>query len=120
MLLLLALRSGLALCGYRLAFFLFTLRQLFFVLFNALVVEVHLDAVIEMRFLQQLAKVARTNLCLQSFFFILVEVVFFKSMMAMHRRLELLALDHFFFYEPAAGRELRASRERLNQRVPVI
>ncbi len=69
-----------------------------------LFVEVQLDAVIEMRFLQHFAQFAGANLRGQRLFFVIVQVVLVGLVVArMRSGVELLAFDHFFFNQAAPG-----------------
>src|SRR5580658_274499 len=86
---------------------------LFFVFGDGLVVEVELNAMVEVGFLQHLAKCAGANLRLQGFFFVLVQILLVVLMrVPMQRRIDLLALDHFFFDEAIAGRVRRCDGPR--------
>ena len=62
-----------------------------------LLVEVQLDAVIEVGFLEHLAQVAGAHLVGKRLLFKIVQVVFFAlAAMAMRNRLELLFFDNLF------------------------
>ena len=84
--------------------FLFLFGLELFVL-AALFVEVQLDAMVEVSFLQHLAQFAGAKLRGQRLFFVIIEVVHLGLVAAcMGRRVELLAFDDLFFDEALARR----------------
>ena len=59
-----------------------------------------------MRLLQHLAQFAGANLRVQRLlFFVVVQVVLVGLVVVMMRSVELLAFDHLFFHQAAAGRK---------------
>ena len=74
---------------------------------RSLVVEVQLDAVVEMGFLQHLAQFAGANLRVQLLFFLVFVQVAFVGPAVVARSVELFAFDDLLFHQPAAWRERR-------------
>ena len=75
------------------------------------VVEVELNAVIEVRLLQHFAQCAGANLCLQRLFLVFVKIVLVVPVrVAMEWRIQFLAFDDFFFHDTIAGGERRDRR----------
>ncbi len=102
---------GLAVAGWRrfgfclgLVLFVFDVEDIFTFDFAGLVVEVQLDAVVEVRFLQHLAQFAGADLGVSLLLFlVLVQVVFLGLAMVMTRSLEFFPFDDFLFNQARAG-----------------
>jgi hypothetical protein len=80
------------------------------VVFAVLAVEVQLDAVVKVGFLEQFAQVAGAHLDGEGFFLIVFEVVLVGLGVMVMRRVELLFFDDLFFNVSAAGSVGRGGR----------
>ena len=74
-------------------------------LFAVLVFKLHLDAMVEVRFLQHLAQFAGANLRVQLLLFLVIVQIVLVRFVVMMRSVVFLALDHLFLNQPAARRK---------------
>jgi hypothetical protein len=73
---------------------------------------------VEMRFLQHLAKLAGANLRLQGLLFVFIQIVFIMLVsVAMRQSIQLLAFDQLFLNQAAPGRECRGRTNRRGRSV---
>ena len=75
----------------------------FFLFFAVLIVEVELDAVIQMSFLQHFAQFAGANLVLKRLLLVFVQIVLVAFVVMMTGSLELLAFNHLFLDKTCTG-----------------
>jgi hypothetical protein len=99
-----AVSGRLALSGDR---FLFFFLAFICCLFAVLIVEVQLNPMIEVRFLQHLAQFSRTNLGVKLLLFLVIIEVVFVAFVMMTGEVILFALYDFFFHQSGSRRKRR-------------
>ncbi len=90
--------------------FIFAVESVIAFFVAVLVIEIQLNFVIKVCFLEHLAEFARANLCLKRFLFIFIEVMFFRLVKMVMRSFEFLTFNDFLFNQSAAGGKGRDAR----------